>query len=184
MTLTEFPSIERVQFLFDGEPVDTLKFGTKLGEMPVEPKDINLEIGLNTVDAGAKVTVFFPGNSLGRFDYIVPVTRITSDPIATVESAISELLRGPKSETPLSLDIPEGTELIGVQMDSGITYINFSKEFDSLRESSVLNESKVLKCIAMTAAQFPEVEEVRILVDGREYKNAGLVSIPVFANEY
>ena len=42
MTLAEFPTIDKVQFMFDGKIIDTLQYGTKVGT-PIEPGNINLE---------------------------------------------------------------------------------------------------------------------------------------------
>ncbi len=181
MTLVEFPAIDKVQFMFNGKIIDSLKHGTRVGE-PIEPKDINVEIAPDSAGDGADVTVFFHNTSHSRYEYLVPITRITSNPSATIETALEELLKGPKPDANLSMDIPSGTKMLGVQMDNGITYINFSKEFELLKGSE--NESIVLKAIAMTAKQFPEVSTVKILVDGQEYESDNAFVTPVFANEY
>lgn len=180
-TLTEFPAIERVQLIFDGKLVDSLQFGTKVGE-PIEPKTINPELAPDSMGGGAEVTVFFHNTSSSRYEYLVPVTRITSSTLATVETAMEELLKGPKSDGGLHMDIPSDVQILGVQMDDGITYVNFSKEFDSLKESE--NESTVLKAITMTAKSFPEVASIQILVEGKEYGDEPFMTTPVFANEY
>jgi len=181
LTLTEFPTIDRVQFMFNGKIVDSLKFGTKVGE-PIEPKDINPEIAPDSDGEGAKVTVFFHTTSPSQFDYLVPVTRYTSAAVSNIEAAIEELLKGPKSDSNLHMDVPVGTRLLGVQIDDGITYINFSKEFSALEDSP--NESLVLRSIYMTAKQFPEANHVKIMVDGKEYQGSDWLATTVFANEY
>jgi len=181
LTLTEFPTIDRVQFMFDGKIVDSLKFGTKVGE-PIEPEDINPEVSPDSEGNGAKVTVFFHTTSPSQYDYLVPVTRIISSSASSLETAIEELLKGPKSDGNLHMDIPVGTELLGVYMEDGITYINFSEEFNDLQESP--NEDLVLKSIYMTAKQFPETYHVKIMVDGEEYQGSDWLATSVFANEY
>ncbi len=45
------------------------------------------------------------------------------------------------------------------------------------------SEQLVLKSIIMTAKQFPYVEEVIIMVEGKEYEGAK-VSVSAFANEF
>ena len=181
MTLVEFPAIDQVQLMFNGEIVDSLKHGTKVGT-PIEPKDINLELSPDSAGDGAEVTVFFHNTSHSRYEYLVPITRITSSPSVTIETAMEELFNGPKSDANLRLDIPSGTKVLGVQMDNGITYVNLSKEFDALKESE--NETTVLKAITMTAKQFPEVSAVKVLVEGNEYEGESLSTTSVFANEY
>ena len=84
----------------------------------------------------------------------------------------------------MTIDIPPDTKLLGVQMNDGVTYINFSKEFKSLANSKK-SEEMVLRAIKMVAMQFPEVEQVEILVEGKAYSGKSrLDSIPVFANEW
>lgn len=181
MTLAEFPTIDKVQFMFDGKIIDTLQYGTKVGT-PIEPGNINLELSHDSSGSGAEVTVFFHNTSSSNYEYLVPVTRITSNSIATIETAMEELIRGPKAEGSLRLDIPANTKLLGVQMDEGITYINFSEEFNQLKESA--SQDIVLRAITMTAKGYPEVEIVKILVDGKEFESDALLATPVFANEY
>jgi len=180
LTLTDFSTIDRVQFLFEGKVVETLKYGTDVSK-PIEPQDVNLELSSSASRDGEKVTVFFHSSPDAVFDYIVPVTRIVEDESVSIETAIREILNGPMDEG-LSIDIPVDTKLLGVQVDNGITYINFSKEFEQLAEMPQ-SEQLVLKSIIMTAKQFPYVEEVIIMVEGKEYEGAK-VSVSAFANEF
>lgn len=182
MTLCSFPTINRVQFLFNGKKVNALKYGTDI-ENPITPQDINWEMGSDANADGVKVTVFFNSTSTSQYDYLVPITRVTNESVATLETAIQELLKGPTDKENLNIDFPEGTKLIGLEMNQGITYINFSKEFRKLSESSE-DEDVTLKALIMTAKQFPEIQEVKILVEGKEYKDANQIGMSVFANEY
>ena len=183
MTLAGFSTIDKVQFLFDGKIVDTMQHGTKVKD-PIGPSDINIEMSDDTAAQGAKVTVFFQSPSPSQYDYLIPVTRITSSENSTLETAIRELLKGPKDVDNMTIDIPPDTELVGIQMEDGITYLNFSKEFKDLANSEE-SEAMVLKAIKMAAAQFPEVEQVEILVEGKDYAGKfPFDSTPVFANEY
>ena len=181
MTLVEFPAIERVQLMFDGKIVDTLKYGTEVGA-PIGPERINVALSLNSPGDGAEVTVFYCSTSPSRYEYLVPVTRITSQPSATIETAMEELLQGPKPGSNLHLEIPEGVKMLGVQMDDGITYLNFSKELESLRQSE--NEMAVLKAITMTAREFTGVSAVKLLVEGNEYGDGQPMVMSAFANEF
>jgi germination protein M len=183
MTLAGFSTIDQVQFLFDGKVVDAMPHGTKVKD-PIGPSDINIEKSDDAAADGAKVTVFFQSTSSSQYDYLIPVTRITSAENRTLETAILEMLKGPKDMDNMTIDIPPDTELLGIQMKDGITYINFSKEFKSLANSEE-SEAMVLKAIKMAAMEFPEVGQVEILVEGKDYPGrASLDSTPVFANEY
>jgi germination protein M len=181
--LTEFPAIDRVQFVFDGETKEELPYGTRVGN-PIEHCDLNPEIGEDADVGGAKVTVFFHTAGLSQFDYLVPVTRYTSTDAASIETAITELLRGPKDSTQLALAVPDGTVLNEVRTDSdGVTFIDFSNQFNAL-EDSPYAESMVMRSIMMTAKAFPGVTDVRVTVDGKDYPGSDFYSIPTFANEY
>jgi germination protein M len=183
LTLADFSTIDKVQFLFNGKILDSMPHGTVVKE-PIGPSDINLEMAEDTAVHGAKVTVFFQSTSSSMYDYLIPVTRITSSENASLETAISELLKGPVDTDNMTIDIPPDTKLLGIQMDEGITYINFSKEFNSI-SSSDHSEDMVLKAIKLVAMQYPEVEDVEILVEGKTYAGAArLDNIPVFANEW
>jgi germination protein M len=181
LTLTEFSTIDKVQFLFDGKVIDKLKYGTDVSK-PIEPQDVNLELSTSASIGGTKVIVFFHSSPVGNYDYLVPVTRITSEDSASIEAAIQTMLEGPNDDS-LMMDIPVGTRLLGVQMDKGITYINFSDEFKDLSQLPQ-SEPLVLKSIIMTVKQFPGVEEVKILTEGKEYEGVETISVSAFANEY
>lgn len=181
--LTEFPAIDEVQFVFDGQVRDTLPYGTKVSA-PIEHCDLNPEVGEGIDVGGAKVTVFFHTAGLNQFDYLVPVTRYTLDDTATIETAITELLKGPKDSAELTLAVPEGTVLNEVRTDSdGVTFIDFSNEFEAL-EQSPYTESMVMRSIMMTAKAFPGITDVYVTVDGKDYPGSDFYSIPTFANEY
>ena len=181
MTLAEFSTIEKVQFMFEGRVLEQMPFGTRVKE-PIAPSSVNLEMAAEGAQ-GAKVTVFFQSISPSAYSYLIPVTRITSSMHGSVETALQELLAGPKEGLNMTIDIPPGTKLLGVQMDEGITYINFSSEFNALANSAE-SEAMVFKAILMTARQFPEITQVQILVEGKHYAGSPPNTAPVFANEY
>ncbi|HOB20353.1 MAG TPA: GerMN domain-containing protein [Candidatus Atribacteria bacterium] len=183
LTLAGFSTIDKVQFMFNGKIIDKMPFGTKVGE-PISPMDINVETYDGVMPDGAKVTVYFQSTSVSQYDYLIPVTRITNAMNATFETALEELLAGPKDTDNMTIDIPQGTKLLGLQMTNGVTYINFSKEFSSLA-ADPNSEAMVLRAIKMVASHFPEIEQLEILVDGKKYVDATQIDdIPVFANEY
>jgi len=182
LALVEFPTIDRVQFLFEGNLLQMLEFGTQVGE-PITPRYVNLEMGHDIEAQGNTVTVFFHTVSPSGFSYFIPVTRVVPAERVTLEDAMLELIRGLTTYGDMITGIPEGTRLLGVQMDKGTTYINFSREFAQLYESPEM-EPSVLKSIIMSARLFPVVFDVRILVETEEYEGVESIVIPVFINEY
>ncbi|WZL78125.1 GerMN domain-containing protein [Eubacteriales bacterium mix99] len=183
LTLSGFSTIDKVQFLFDGKVVDSMEHGTKVKD-PIGPSDVNVEMSDDATAQGAKVTVFYQSTSPSQYDYLIPVTRITSSENTTLETAIQELLNGPKDKDNMTIDIPPDTKLLGAQMEKGTTYLNFSKELRDLANSRD-SEAMVMRAIKMAAMQFPEVKQVKVLVEGKDYaESTPLDSTPVFANEY
>jgi germination protein M len=183
LTLTEFSTIDKVQFLFNGKVLDTMPHGTVVKE-PLGPTDVNLEMADHLSAQGATVKVFFQSTSSTMYDYLIPVTRVTDSENVSLETTINELLKGPMDIDNMTIDIPPETKLLGIQMEDGITYINFSREFNDLANSKD-SEEMVLKAIKLSAMQHPEVQDVEILVEGKAYSGStSLDEISVFANEW
>lgn len=183
LTLTEFSTIDKVQFLFNGKVLDTMPHGTVVKE-PLGPTDVNLEMADHLSAQGATVKVFFQSTSSTMYDYLIPVTRVTDSENVSLETTINELLKGPMDIDNMTIDIPPETKLLGIQMEDGITYINFSREFNDLVNSKD-SEEMVLKAIKLSAMQHPEVQDVEILVEGKAYSGStSLDEISVFANEW
>ena len=183
LTLTDFSTIDKVQFMFNGEILDEMPHGTVVKD-PIGPTDVNLEMAEDTTSHGASVKVFFQSTSSTLYDYLIPVTRVTSSDNASLETTMNELLKGPMDTDNMTIDIPPDTKLLGIQMNDGVTYINFSKEFKDIANLED-SEEMVLKAIKLSAMQHPEVEEVEILVEGKPYSGTtNIDDIPVFANEW
>lgn len=122
--------------------------------------------------------------SVSQFDYLVPVTRVTSSMHPTLENTIEEWLKSPVDKDNMTLDLPYDTKLLSIQMKDGVTYINFSKEFNNIA-SDPKSEEMVLRALKLITSHYPEVEQLKILVENKEYKNADIIDdLPVFANEY
>lgn len=183
-TLTEFPTINEVQFMFDGEILDTLQYGTDVSK-PLKREDINL---LDTAEGNSKVVVYYKGTSNGEYEYYVPVTVPTSAPSPNVFTALEELFNGPPEYMGFYTDIPEGVELQGVEVNNGIAYIDLLLNF----EESIADQrtfDMMTKNIGLTLSQFEEIQDIEILIDGKTIEEAGLElfeseGLPVFANEY
>lgn len=178
--LLEFEAIDQVEFWFGGQKLERLPWGTDL-TMPVSSTHVNYEAAEAGTD-GAAVTVFYHSASAEQFDYLVPVTRVTDNAASSLELSIKELIKGPK-DTQLENVFPEGTELIGVDMQNGVAYVNLTKEFNQLSELP-FSESIALKSILLTAQEFPGISSVEILVEGKNYKTGDKLTTPVFANQY
>ena len=176
-TLTEFDSVDRVEFLIGGRKLDKLTHGTGVaGEFT--RGDINLESCEPTLARGDAhaVTLYFPADSGA---VIVPVTRMVRSK-ADVNTAVMELAKGPGAEGTLEGVVPAGCGLIDVQVQGGVAKLNFTNEFVDLVENSD-GGRLALKALVLTCTQFDGIDSVEIYVDGRRY-DAGELGVPSFMN--
>ncbi|MEA5068608.1 MAG: GerMN domain-containing protein, partial [Christensenellaceae bacterium] len=162
-TLTEFPTVERVEFLVGGQKRDALTFGTKVSGV-FERGSINLEGGSQSaVEPSAMQTVqlYFPGDASSL---LVPVTRMVYGP-SDINTAVLELLKGPSAQSPLDNTLPPGCGLIGVAVKNGVATINFTKEFMNVAENS--DGGRVaLRALVLTCTRFDGIKRVDVQVEG------------------
>ena len=177
--LTEFESVERVEFLVDGKKIDKLTHGTDISGT-FERGEINLETAASAVNGVdlKPVTLYFPCESSS---VVVPVTRMVYSN-ADVNTAVLELAKGPSAQSPLESALPAGCGLIDVQLVDGVAKVNFTKEFANLVQNSD-GGRLALKALVLTCTQFDGVNSVQILVEGEPYDpGQGTLSVPSFAN--
>ena len=89
----------------------------------------------------------------------------------SLERALEELLRGPiasDDEIGITTEIPEGTELLSVEILDGVAHIDVSSEFngDEFGKGTLqLREAQLV----FTATQIEGVDAVRVFVEGEPY---------------
>ena len=177
--LTEFESVERVEFLVGGQKLDKLTHGTDISKT-FERGEINLETSASAINSGAlkPVVLYFPCESSS---VVVPVTRMVYSN-ADVNTAVLELAKGPSNQSPLEDALPAGCGLIDVQVVDGVAKVNFTKEFANLVQNTD-GGRLALKALVLTCTQFDGVNSVQILVEGEPYDpGQGTLSVPSFAN--
>ena len=177
--LTEFESVDRVEFLVGGQKLDKLTHGTDISKT-FERGEINLESSVSTINSGElkPVTLYFPCESSS---VVVPVTRMVYSN-ADVNTAVLELAKGPSTQSPLESALPAGCGLIDVQVVDGVAKVNFTKEFANLVQNTD-GGRLALKALVLTCTQFDGVNSVQILVEGEPYDpGQGTLSVPSFAN--
>ena len=178
-TLTEFDSVDKVEFLIDGQKREKLTHGTPVGGQFTRG-DINLEsVEPTMAEVSAEpVTLYFPGDSGA---VIVPVTRMVhSRP--DVNTAVLELAKGPSNSDMLESVVPAGCGLIDVQVENGVAKLNFTSEFVNLVQNTD-GGRMALKALVLTCTQFDGIDAVEIYVDGKKYDTAqGELGVPTFMN--
>lgn len=175
--LTEFDSVDRVEFLIDGQKRETLTHGTSVAGT-FRRGDINLESAEPTVSLAASepMTLYFPADSGA---VIVPVTRMVREG-ADVNTAVMELTKGPGNEDTLESVVPAGCGLIDVNVEDGVAKLDFTSEFVNLVQNSD-GGRMALKALVLTCTQFDGVDSVELYVDGQKY-DAGDLGVPTFMN--
>ena len=163
-TLTAFPTVKEVSFLFDGQSRSKLTYGTDVSGV-FTARDINMET-VETFDPrdanAALVKLYFPSRT-GRM--LVPVTRVVysdADPV----TAMVELCRGPRADSGLERSVPEGCGLKNVTLKNGVVSIDLTKEFNQPADT---DRTQMLRAIVYTVSQFPGVKEVKLSVEGTPF---------------
>lgn len=172
-TLTEFSTIQKVQFMVEGQIVKSLNNDVSIGEL-LSREDINLIN--NKEDFSSKVVVYYTDQDDG---YFVPVTIPTLAPVSNVYSALDELFQGPPEGSSLKSYIPDFVKLQGVEIKEGIAFVDLNM-LDKSCLSDEISLNGMMKNIGLTLKEFGYVESVELLIDGETINT----SVPVFANEY
>ena len=163
-TLCEFPTIDSVIIKQEGCE-DALPCGTDISQA-FPTFDLNVAtttLSSEDLENASKILLYFE-NSTGTA--IVPVTKYVGGE-ADAFVVMSELVKGP-GDSKLKSMFPEGTQLLGVDVDeAGVATISFSKELSGIGETPEAQEM-LIKCITLSLKQFDNIDEVVILVDGKE----------------
>jgi len=112
-------------------------------------------------------TVFYFVNERGL---LVPVTRdipwVEGIGRAALESLVdSEGLRAELAEKGLRAPLPEGTKILGMTIRDGIAKVDFNSNF--IQTSNAAAEQTAIDAVVYTLTEFPTVDEVQILVEGK-----------------
>ena len=108
---------------------------------------------------------------------LVPVSREVDETVAVAAAAMEQLLAGPTDDErahdlrvgTIGTQIPDGTSLLGIDVADGIATVDLSSEFASGDITGDDRESWATRLaqVTYTLTQFPTVDRVRFLVDGK-----------------
>ena len=176
--LTSFDSVDTVEFLVGGQKRSKLTFGTDISGV-FSGGNINLE----SIDASADlsstqtVMLYFPSES-GRM--LVPVTRVVYGE-ADINTAMLELIKGPKPDSGLQGVVPKECSLIDVTVKDGTAIVNLSKEFEQVVTGGHSGR-QALRSIQLTCGRYPGVERVEFQLEGKPYDINEPKTKPTFVN--
>ncbi|QUL99408.1 MAG: S-layer homology domain-containing protein [Candidatus Fermentithermobacillus carboniphilus] len=130
-----------------------------------------------TAPAFSSFTVYYPlyltrGSYLYPVKYFVPVTQTPAK--ASMEALIAGL---PNAGGAMLINLPKDVKVLGITIRDGICTVNFSEAIRKLNVGSG-GEAIVISAIVNTLSQFPGVNSVSILVEGKPAESlAGHVDI-------
>ncbi|HHT89702.1 MAG: GerMN domain-containing protein [Bacillota bacterium] len=117
--------------------------------------------------------------------FLVPVERRVEEP-PSPEVALKELLKGPVDDEELLESVPGGVRLLDLEVRGGLATANFSRELVTNFPGGSLTEAYLLEAIVNTLTEFPDIEEVQILVAGEIIESIGghiLITKPLQRND-
>lgn len=168
-TLKQFPNIDQVLIMVEGVALDQLPGGTP-GKLPLGPEcRINLEVseGLEDYREYTAVKIFFAYLAPGEKIFYVPVTRVLSPRDDPVKASLLELLKGPRRGSGLFSDIPPETKVLALHVEDNVVIVDFSREI-LYYGGGLTGEQNVISQVVLTLTEYPEVEKVKILIEGKE----------------
>ncbi len=122
-------------------------------------------------DGRLKVVSYFGLSGEDRF-YTVPVLRPADADVDLKTAALQEMIAGPDEESVLSPIAPPETEILGLEVEDTTATVDLSSEITTYATGSA-GESLVIAGIVNTLTEFPDVDEVIILVEGEEGVSLG-----------
>lgn len=67
--------------------------------------------------------------------------------------------------------LPKDVKLRGIALHDGVATLDFSQEFNKLANMGDTPESQAQKLLRRTLAQFPEIEKMRVTVEGKPFES-------------
>lgn len=165
-TLTEFPTIDKVEVLVEGKALASLSKGYAINTA-FERKNINL-IG---TENGVNYTVYYKAPDTEVAGYYVPLTfsaEKVDNPVVTV---VEKLFTGPPTDLPVSNKIPYGVNLQGVNVVGDTAVVNLGIGAVNLSEAEYEDMSKI---VVLCLDQFKEIANVDFQIEGLSFEEAGL----------
>jgi germination protein M len=155
-TLTEFPSIQRVQLQVNGRNIGINGAGP-IARPTINP--INPQALANDVRQTSFLPLYFLSNDGAhsiRLIRMVPKTQ------QTAEGTLRALLDGPAGYAyAVQRTIPAGVELRGLRLEHGVVIVDFTQPF-----ADAANRDAAVRTITQSLTTLPNVRGVQFLVEG------------------
>lgn len=99
--------------------------------------------------------------------YLVPEEHVVPKTSQPAHVAIEHLLSGPTSGE-LEKVMPEGVKLRGLHVKEHIAYVDFNDKLVKNNPGGSASEILIVGAIVDTLTQFPDIQKVQILVEGKK----------------
>ncbi|MCL6450953.1 MAG: GerMN domain-containing protein [Acetobacteraceae bacterium] len=131
---------------------------------------------LRSAAGEATIALYFVKSTSNEL-YLTPELRRVRRQPDMLSAALKELIKGPSQGSDLGPVLPKNTVVRSVKVENGIAYPDFSQEVTRLNVGS-RGEALSVAAITNTLTKFPEVERVKILVEGKTVETlAGHVDV-------
>jgi germination protein M len=94
---------------------------------------------------------------------------VTLDGESLAEAVVKELIKG--SETGLGQTIPDGTRLLDLDIEAGVAYVDFSREFKENHWGGSAGEIMTVYSVVNSLAQLEGIDQVQFLLEGEEVED-------------
>lgn len=154
-----------------GQRIDNLE--RELDRLRKENETLREELSrLRAQRAGGQdVTVYFVFSGEREFSLVPEVRQVPGGNLPL--EALRELAKGPSAGSGLNRSLPEGTRVLGLEVKDGIAYADFSREIVENFNWGASLEGLMVAAIANTLTEFPQIEGVLVLVEGKQVETLG-----------
>jgi len=166
-TLTEFNTINGVRILVNGYEKGKLKYGTDISGVLNRNNTLVNSGRINLQEGSKKLDIYLYKNIKENSAYLLPVSvEYSNIEDGTIPGKVVELLESNNvADEKMYSEIPDGTELLGCSVKSGILTLDFNDSV--LNYGGSAKEQGILSQVLYSMKQVEGVDRVRILVDGK-----------------
>lgn len=160
-TLTQFPTIDSVRIVINGQELQKLAFDTYINT-PMD-RDVGLNITVNDdvdLKSSSKVLVYYP-QKRGEQTIYIPETKVVNKNENILRLAVEEFLAGPNRSVVSNL-IPADVKVLHAKIEDNIATVNVSENFTNY---SITNEKGIINSLLLTITEIDGVEQVQLLVE-------------------
>lgn len=169
LTLSQVEGVERVSITSSGASLSYRQYG-ELARSQV------IFSGVEEEPVEVTAALYFP-RAAGRGLGFETRAFLLMENETLEERVAQALAEGPESRT-LSAALPEGAALLGVRMEDGVCYADFSEGFVSGAPADEEQQANVVYSVVNTLGNLPGVAAVRILVEGEVLERYGALPLP------